>query len=669
MDSAGKEALARIDTTVSASGKAGGNPYVAVDQASGHAIEYDETKAAHEYDAVSGSFVAEFGNFTEGLIKTYRVAVDNACAIHVPQLTETTTPTCHDFDPANGNFYVAFDDTNASHPPFDVTAFGPLAYSAPGTHKLTVKKPGVGSGKVTSPPPGIDCGGTCSAEFLETQVVTLTETPAPKNEFLGWSGCEAEPSATKCEVTMSKDREVTAEFKPTIEENFPLEVIVEPSGSGEVISVPEGIECSETCIKEFPAEGVVFLEAKAGEGFEFLGWSGCEAEPSATECEVTMTEPKVVEAEFGVEHPLLTVLKVGSGTGTVTSDPAGIDCGFTCAVKFDLNETLTLKAKASEGSTFQGWQGCDAEPMEAECEVEMTKAREVKAAFASLPQTISKPAHPIAYTEATLRGEVQTAELETEYRFEYLTQAQFEEEGESFEDAQHTPEGELAPAETPVFVQAHLGGLEEGTAYRFRLVAVNAAGMAEDEGTFETLERLAPQSCPNAEYRTGLSANLPDCRAYELVTPAHTDGLSPRSDLQSLIGSFNNWLTVQRGEAAGERLSYLTDGTLSGFEGNGQSDSYRAERGAGSHPAEGWQSTLFSPNFLQAANGEASQHGIAPDQLYSTWEAAPSLKTFPEPCPKAHTCAHRRASKRSGRAASGPTSQRTPVTSAPAAPT
>ena len=155
VDSAGKEALARIDTKVSASGKAGGNPYVAVDQASGHAIEYDETKAAHEYNAVSGSFVAEFGNFTEGLIKTYRVAVDNACAIHVPQLTETTTPTCQDFDPANGNFYVAFDDTNASHPPFDVTAFGPLKYGTPPPtpkFKLTVKETGTGSGTVAGFP-------------------------------------------------------------------------------------------------------------------------------------------------------------------------------------------------------------------------------------------------------------------------------------------------------------------------------------------------------------------------------------------------------------------------------------------------------------------------------------------------------------------------------------
>src|SRR5204863_2461992 len=128
----GKEALARIDTTVSTSGKAGYAPRLAVDQTNGHVIEFDGvSKSAHEYEAVADGFVAEFGSFTVGLVKPYRVAVDSACALHEPKLTETTTPTCKEFDPANGNVYVAFDDTNESHPPYDVTAFGPLKYKEP----------------------------------------------------------------------------------------------------------------------------------------------------------------------------------------------------------------------------------------------------------------------------------------------------------------------------------------------------------------------------------------------------------------------------------------------------------------------------------------------------------------------------------------------------------
>jgi len=165
---------------------------------------------------------------------------------------------------------------------------------------------------------------------------------------------------------------------------------------------------------------------------------------------------------------------------------------------------------------------------------------------------------------------------------------------------------------------------------------MNSVGPANPaEGPpFETLQRRV-SSCANAEYRIGLSTNLSDCRAYELVTPAQTDGLFPYATLSgtSPSGSFENSLTMPRGQAAGERLSYFTDGTLPGFEGNGILDGYRAERGAGSHPAAGWQSALFSPDYAQAAPGTHAspfQLGVASDQLYSSWEINHEPETFPQ---------------------------------------
>ena len=53
----------------------------------------------------------------------------------------------------------------------------------------------------------------------------------------------------------------------------------------------------------------------------------------------------------------LTLAKVGTGIGTVTSIPAGIDCGTNCQGSFAAGTTVTLLAAPDAGSTFSGWSG------------------------------------------------------------------------------------------------------------------------------------------------------------------------------------------------------------------------------------------------------------------------------------------------------------------------
>lgn len=55
---------------------------------------------------------------------------------------------------------------------------------------------------------------------------------------------------------------------------------------------------------------------------------------------------------FGV-----TVKKAGTGSGTVTSNPPGINCGTTCSASFVTGTSVTLTAAAANGSTFAGWTG------------------------------------------------------------------------------------------------------------------------------------------------------------------------------------------------------------------------------------------------------------------------------------------------------------------------
>ncbi|MBZ0159098.1 MAG: hypothetical protein K8G79_02970, partial [bacterium] len=61
--------------------------------------------------------------------------------------------------------------------------------------------------------------------------------------------------------------------------------------------------------------------------------------------------------EVGLTGPLLTVTKTGTGSGTVTSNPGGIDCGASCSANYPTGTPVTLTPTPASGSTFAGWSG------------------------------------------------------------------------------------------------------------------------------------------------------------------------------------------------------------------------------------------------------------------------------------------------------------------------
>lgn len=76
----------------------------------------------------------------------------------------------------------------------------------------------------------------------------------------------------------------------------------------------------------------------------------------------------------------LTLLKAGTGSGSVASSPAGIACGATCSAEFLKGTLVTLTATPASGSTFAGWSGGGCAGT-GTCQVTLGGDREVTALF------------------------------------------------------------------------------------------------------------------------------------------------------------------------------------------------------------------------------------------------------------------------------------------------
>jgi Divergent InlB B-repeat domain len=186
-------------------------------------------------------------------------------------------------------------------------------------------------------------------------------------------------------VARNEKHEVETDIEENVKAPTPaLSVFKAGTGSGSVTSSPAGIACGETCAAEFETGEVVTLTPAAATGSEFTGWSGACSGTGA--CQVTMGEARSVTASFALEEGTpppsqfqLTVFTIGTGSGSVTSSPAGIACGETCAAEFEAGEVVTLTPAAAPGSEFTGWSGaCSGTGA---CQVTMSETGSVGAGF------------------------------------------------------------------------------------------------------------------------------------------------------------------------------------------------------------------------------------------------------------------------------------------------
>jgi hypothetical protein len=224
------------------------------------------------------------------------------------------------------------------------------------------------------------------------------------------------------------------------------------------------------------------------------------------------------------------------------------------------------------------------------------------------PEVKTVTAASVTEEEAGLQAQINPGNLQTTYTFEISA--------EGAADWTKVGEGTLAASNFDVGVSATAGALTPGTHYSFRVIATNEDGSDQAEGSFATYPSLPeePSPCPNALLRTGLSALLPDCRAYELVTPADTNGRAP-------LGAENEgggWASRQV-SPAGDKVPFRVEGgSLPGFGGGVgglKGDPYLVTR-----TPTGWASAYTGPTGAEAAS--VAPGTGSPGQDYSFFAVA-----------------------------------------------
>lgn len=153
---------------------------------------------------------------------------------------------------------------------------------------------------------------------------------------------------------------------------------ITPPTNGSISSDVGTISCDTDCSDNYIVNTAVTLTATPDTGYELANWSGvCTGSGS---CVVTMSEAQTVSATFQLSTTVNYVLNVSiSGNGTVSSSPAGINCGLDCTESYVENTVVDLTATPNTGETFTQWGGaCSGSGA---CQVTMSSAKNVTATF------------------------------------------------------------------------------------------------------------------------------------------------------------------------------------------------------------------------------------------------------------------------------------------------
>ena len=196
------------------------------------------------------------------------------------------------------------------------------------------------------------------------------------------------------------------------------------------------------------------------------------------------------------------------------------------------------------------------------------------------PLTVTNENSPtVTASEAVLSAEIGTGEDAASYTVQY---------GTSNVEEHSTPEVSVYGSSSPVPVEQRLGDLQPATTYRFRFIVSDGHAVIGEERTFTTPTGTSAtaETCPNAKQRAeqpyGLT--LPDCRAYEMVSPLDTGGQDATDAL-----AFKNAQGL-RASVSGEAIAYVSAGSFAEPAGADVWNELLSRRGGGA-----WSTQAITP--------------------------------------------------------------------------
>ncbi len=216
-------------------------------------------------------------------------------------------------------------------------------------------------------------------------------------------------------------------------------------------------------------------------------------------------------------------------------------------------------------------------------------------------------------TAATLQAQINPDETETTYHFEYDTSPYTT--SASHGTSLPVPDVGIGSGSSAVPVSVLVTGLQAGATYYYRVVAVSEVG-----GTPKTVDGLgktlttpvlpgsAPAGCSNEQRRAEqpYGLRLPDCRAYEMVSPLD------KNDGDAVYGPEDD---ATRSSLSGDAVTYESAGVFPGAEGAQSANEYLARR---EPEKDGWSTQPITPPYL-------AYHTILSDGSYYSMAFTPEL--------------------------------------------